>query len=143
MKRSLPFIVSLGACIALTGGLASGQASEELACEKTRAEVKAECVQFLKTHRWNEGLGTYVLREGTRPPEGVRTREEVIAERDAFLSTHRYNNAKSMWEPIPGKARVVSTTEGCTRAEIAADCAAFMKTHKWNEGMSKYVEIKK
>ena len=33
---------------------------EPLACEMTRAEVKKDCVQFLKTHRFDEGMGTYV-----------------------------------------------------------------------------------
>jgi hypothetical protein len=146
MKRSLPIVASLGVCVALTGGLASGQTPEELACAKTRAEVRADCIQFLKTHRWDDGTGNYVLKADVRPPEGVKSREEVRMERNKFLAANRWNDAKSMWEPIPGKPRDVAAEPlSCdmTRAEVRNDCKAFLKTHRFDEGTGTYVLIKK
>ena len=146
MKISLPLVATLGVCAALVGGTASAQSPEELACAKTRAEVRNDCVQFMKTHRWDDGLGTYVLKEGAAVPEGVKTRAQIVAERNKFLASNRWNDAKSMWEPIPGKPRdVASEPLECkqTRAEIQKDCAAFMKTHRWDDATGTYVAIKK
>lgn len=146
MKRSLPFVATLGVCVALTGGLASAQTPEELACAKTRAEVRADCVQFLKTHRWDDGAGTYVLKSEAKVPEGVKTRDEVRMERNKFLAANRWNEAKGAWEPIPGKPRDVAAEPlSCdmTRAEVKADCRAFLKTHRFDEGTGTFVLIKK
>jgi len=146
MKISLPLVASLGVCVALVGGTASAQTPEELACAKTRAEVRNECVQFLKTHRWDDGAGTYVLKEGAAVPEGVKTRAQVVAERNKFLASNRWNDAKSMWEPIPGKPRDVAAEpleSKQTRAEFQKDCNAFMKTHRWDDATGTYVAIKK
>ena len=57
MKISLPLVASLGVCLALVGGTVSAQTPEELACAKTRAEVRADCVKFLQTHRWDDAAG--------------------------------------------------------------------------------------
>jgi hypothetical protein len=146
MKISLPLVASLGVCMALVGGAASAQTPEELACAKTRAEVRNDCVQFLKTHRWDDGLNTYVLKEGAAVPEGVKTRAQITAERNKFLASNRWNDGKSAWEPIAGKPRDVSAEPlecAKTRAEIQKDCAAFLKTHRWDDGTSTYVLIKK
>lgn len=148
MRISLPIAASLGVCAALVGSGVNAQvpqSPEDLACVKTRAEVKADCVQFMKTHTWNEGLGNWVLKTGARPPEGVVTREQVRAERNAFLATHTWNDGKSMWVPIPGKARdVASEPLACsqTRADVQKDCQAFLKTHRFDEGKGAYVPIK-
>ena len=146
MKISLPLVASLGVCAALVGGTASAQTPEELACAKTRPEVQKECVQFLKTHVWNDGLGTYVLKEGAAVPEGVKTRAQIVAERNKFLASNRWNDGKSAWEPIAGKPRDVSAEPlecAKTRAEIQKDCTAFLKTHRWDEASGTYVAIKK
>jgi hypothetical protein len=146
MKNSLPLVASLGVCVALVGGTAFAQTPEELACAKTRAEVRGDCVQFLKTHVWSDGANTYVLKSGVRPPEGVKAREEVIAERNKFLSANRWNDGKSMWEPIPGKPRDVGGQPmSCeqTRADVQKDCEAFLKTHRYDDGKGSYVQIKK
>ena len=146
MKNSLPIVASLGICFALVGGMASAQTPEELACAKTRAEVKGECVQFLKTHVWNEGLGTYVLKSGVNPPEGVKTRQQIVAERNKFLAANRWDDGKTMWVPIAGKPRDVANEPlecAKTRPEVQKDCNAFLKTHRWDDGASTYVLIKK
>lgn len=146
MKLSLPIVALLGVCAALAGGTVSAQSPEELACAKTRAEVRGDCVQFMKTHVWNEGMGTYVLKQGATVPEGVKTRAQITAERNTFLASHRWNDGKSMWEPIAGKPRdVASEPLECknVRADVQKDCVAFLKTHRWDEGASTYVLIKK
>ena len=146
MRLSLPLVASVGICAALAGGAVNAQSPEELACAKTRAEVRNECVQFMKTHTWNDGLGTYVLKQGAPVPEGVKTRAQIVAERNAFLASNRWNNAKSAWEPIPGKPRdVASEPLECklTRADVQNDCNAFMKTHRWDEATGTFVAIKK
>jgi hypothetical protein len=143
MRISLPFVATLGVCAALASGTAFAQTPEEVACAKTRAEVKADCIQFLKTHRWDEGAGNWVLKTGVRPPEGVKSREEIKAERDKFLAVNRWNDGKTAWEPIPGKARDLSKEPlGCdlTRADVKKDCAQFMKTHRFDEGLGIYVK---
>jgi len=146
MKNSLPLVASLGLCVALVGGTASAQTPEELACAKTRAEVRNDCVQYLKTHVWNDGLGTYVLKQGASAPEGVPTRAQIVGERNKFLAANRWNDGKGMWEPIPGKPRDVAAEPlECkqVRADIQKDCTAFLKTHRWDEGKGTYVAIKK
>jgi hypothetical protein len=146
MKNSLPLVASLGMCVALVGGTAMAQSPEELACAKTRAEVRNDCVQFLKTHVWNDGLGTYVLKEGAAPPEGVKTRAQVVAERNQFLAANKWDDGKSAWVPIAGKPRDTSNEPlECTktRAEIQKDCVQFLKTHRFDEGKGAYVPIKK
>jgi len=145
MKINLPLVASLGVCMALVGGTASAQTPEELACAKTRAEVRADCVQFLKTHVWDDGVGNYVLKSGARTPEGVKSREDIRMERNKFLAANRWNDAKSMWEPIPGKARDVAAEPlecGKVRGEVQKDCAAFLKTHRWDDAKSMYVPVK-
>lgn len=143
MRNSLPLVASLGVCVALVGGTASAQTPEELACAKSRAEVRAECVQFLKTHVWDDGAGTYVLKSGVRPPEGVKSRDEIRMERNKFLATNRWNDAKSMWEPVSGKPRdVAGEPLECekTRSEVQKDCNAFLKTYRWDDARSMYVK---
>jgi hypothetical protein len=146
MKISLPLVASLGVCAALVGGTVSAQSPEELACAKTRAEVRADCVKFLQTHVWDDGLGTYVLKKEAAVPEGVKTRAQITAERNKFLAAHRWNDGKGMWEAVPGKPRdVASEPLECkaVRSDVQKDCVAFMKTHRWDEGTGTYVAIKK
>lgn len=146
MSLSLPRVASVGICAAVAGGTVSAQSPEELACAKTRAEVRNECVQFMKTHTWNDGLGAYVLKQGAPVPEGVKTLAQIVAERNAFLASNRWNDVKSAWEPITGKPRdVASEPLDCkmTRADVQKDCVAFMKTHRWDEATGTYVAVKK
>lgn len=146
MKTSLPLVATLGVCAALVGGMASAQTPEELACAKTRAEVRADCIQFLKTHQWNDGLGTYVLKQGAAVPEGVPSRTQIVAERNKFLAANRWNDGKGMWEPIPGKPRdVAADALECKvmRGDVQKDCVAFLKTHRWDDGKAMYVPVKK
>jgi hypothetical protein len=147
MRIGLPVTAVIGACLALWAGSASAQQAEPVACAKTRAEVKADCIQFLGTHTWNEGKGEWVLKangkKAAKTPEGVPTRAQIRAERNKFLAANKWDEGKTEWLPL-SKPREVSGDLSCekTRAEVRADCNAFMKTHRWDELSSAYVPIK-
>lgn len=147
MRTNLPVAAVMGACLAFGVGSASAQ-DEALACAKTRAEVKAECTQFMKTHTWNEGKGEWVAKgdgkAAAKTPEGVPTRAQIRADRNKFLASNRWDDGKSAWVPIAAP-RDVGGDLSCdkTRAEVQADCNAFMKTHRFDEGKGTYVPIKK
>lgn len=117
-------------------------AATDASCPRTRAEVRAECVEFLRTHRWDEGAGGYVPLAGSKgqatvaPPEGVKTRAEVRAERDAFLRSHRWIEASSTWEPVDGAPRKLSTL---SRAQLRKEMRAFVRSYTWDEATQSYV----
>ena len=147
MKTSLPIAAVIGACLAFGVGSASAQ-DEAMVCAKTRAEVKADCTQFMKTHTWDEGKGEWIAKSGgkaaAKTPEGVPTRAQIRAERNKFLASNRWDDGKSAWVPIAAP-RDVGGDLSCdkTRSEVQADCKAFMKTHRFDEGKGAYVPIKK
>lgn len=148
MRTSLSIAAVMGACLALGAGSAIAQSTEPLACAKTRAEVKADCTQFMKTHTWDDGKTAWVAKATGKPaaktPEGVPSSAQMRAERNKFLSENKWDDGKTMWVPISGK-RDVGGDLSCekTRAEVKADCQAFMKTHRYDEGTGTYVPIKK
>ncbi len=126
-----------------TLALAQVQGTQAATCERTRAEVRDECIQFMRTHRWDESKGDYVSRVTGKAasdlPEGVKSRAEVRAERDAFLKAHRWNDRKGMWEPLAGEPRDLVTR---SRAEVRQETEAFMRTHRWDEETESYVELR-
>lgn len=127
----------------LTSGASMAQEPQKLVCEKTRAEVRNECIDFLQKHRWDEERGDYVRKStgrpdgGLVPPEGVKTREQIRAERDAFLRAYRWNEINGTWDPLGKQPRLVSKL---SRAEMRKETTAFMKTHQWDDAMGAYVE---
>jgi hypothetical protein len=131
------------AMLALLGALASpapllAQTSPSTAAPgTTRAQVKMERAEFLKSHRWDSATDTWVIRPGFEPPEGVKTRAEIKAERDEFLSKHRWDEARSDWVPRAGAPRVVSSV---SRAQVKAETVQFMKTHRWDESKEEWVD---
>ena len=136
------------AALALCAGAqvqAQGQPPEVMACERTRAEVRNECVEFMRTHSWDEVTGDYVPRLASKgkaavqPPEGVKKRAEVRAERDSFMKANRWNDAKGQWEPVAGVPRDISKL---SRDEVKKETHAFMRTHRWDEASQSYVDRK-
>lgn len=102
----------------------------------TRAEVKMERAEFLKTHRWDVRTETYVLRDHVTPPAGMKTRAEIKAERDDFLSKHRWEGENG-WVRIAAAPRDVSTVP---REQFRSETAQFLKTHRWDEENDRWVE---
>lgn len=103
----------------------------------TRAQVKMERAEFLKSHRWDPASDTWVLRPGFEPPEGAKTRAQIKAERDEFLSKHRWDEAQGDWVPRAGAPRVMSSL---SRAQVKAETVQFMKTHRWDEAKEEWVD---
>lgn len=116
----------------------SAEASKQ--CLRTRAEVRNECIAFMKTHQWDEQVGDWVSKDGRKAaaklPEGVTSRAKIRAERDAFLKANKWNEASGQWEPLGAKPREVSKL---SRDEVQKETAAFMKTHVWDEALEAYV----
>jgi hypothetical protein len=96
----------------------------------TRSRVKMERNDFLKSHRWDEASGAWMLQKGMDPPEGVMSRAEVKAARDTFLSKNRWDETAGSWKPVAGEPRNMSAM---SRAEVRADTARFTKSHRWDE----------
>lgn len=140
-------MTAAGAMIAAAAGMANvaqaqtpavaAAASEQ--CLRTRAEVRDECIAFVKTHQWDEQAGDWVSKAGRKPaakvPEGVTPREKIRAERDAFLRANKWNELNGQWEPLGAKPRDVSKL---SRAEVQKETTAFMRTHTWDEALSGY-----
>lgn len=133
-RQWLPIV--LASCGLFASTMAQAQAGAEAGCAKTRAEVQQECIDFLKTHRWSELEGSYVLKTEAKVPEGVKTREEIRAERDKFMRTHRWSNIEARWIPLTQPRDITKIS----RAEVRQETQAFMKTHRWDEVSGTYVE---
>jgi hypothetical protein len=131
------------AMLALLGALGSpapvlAQTSPSTAAPgTTRAQVKMERAEFLKSHLWDPATDTWVLRPGFEPPEGVKTRVQIKAERDEFLGKNRWDDATGSWVPRAGAPRVVSSL---SRAQVKAETVQFMKTHRWDESKEEWVD---
>lgn len=135
-----PPLVRRGARLALLAllactGLAQAQ-TPAAAAPLTRAQVKMEREEFMRTHRWHEATQTWMLRDGVEPPAGVKTRAEVKAERDAFVRTHRWDERVSGWVPREPAPREPG---GLSRAEVKRDTVQFLRTHVWDEATETYV----
>lgn len=126
MKRStvLPMLIGIG--FALASGTISAQ--------ETRAKVKMDRDEFLKTHQWDEQRATYIMKSSAEPPAGVKTRAEIKAERDAFLSKNRFDEPSSRWVPLKTE-RDMSTL---TRQQVKRDAEMFNRTHTWNSETATY-----
>lgn len=135
----VPFVrrcsaLALAALLACPG-LAQAQ-TQAADAPLTRAQVKMEREEFMRTHRWHEATQTWMLRDGVEPPAGVKTRAEVKAERDAFVRTHRWDERVSGWvprEPAPRESSSLS------RAQVKRDTVQFLRTHVWDEATETYV----
>jgi hypothetical protein len=136
MKKQPTLAVLAFATSLLMGGAAlaqlpgKGDKTESADASSTRMRVKMERNDFLKSHRWDETAGTWMLQKGVEPPEGVMSRAEVKAARDTFISKNRWDETAGGWKPLTGEPRNMATM---SRAEVRADTARFMKSHRWDE----------
>lgn len=133
-------MTTIAAVFAVAGAAQAQTAAADPTCPRTRAEVRNECIAFMKTHQWSEEAGDWVLKSGGKPaaklPEGVTPRAKIRAERDAFLRVNKWNEATAQWEPLGAKTRDVSKL---SRDEVKKETAAFMRTHEWDETAGSYV----
>jgi hypothetical protein len=138
MKKSFaaPCLLTL-AFLATPGWSQTPAAGIDPASSPTRAQVKMDRDEFLKTHRWDEPTETWMLKVGVEPPVGVKSRAEVKLARDRFLANNRWDQMAGGWVPIKEGPRELSTL---SRATVRADTAQFMKTHRWDEALEQWVD---
>ena len=134
--KTIPLAAAITAAW-LFGAAAQAQtAADTSTAPLTRAEVKMETAEFLKTHQFDEARAVWELKPGFEPPAGVKPRAEVKAERDAFLRTHRYQEPTGWVELKPGPRNLGTMT----RAQLAAETKQFLATHTFDELKGVYVE---
>ena len=131
MKRNhaSPLFWALALAVVTTWGPAQA-ADPAAAVSPTRAQVRMETKDFLKTHRWDESNDTWVLKSGVEPPTGVMSRAVVKAQRDEFLRLNRWDEPTDTWKsrsPVPAQASTL------TREQVRADTLAFTRSHHWSE----------
>lgn len=95
----------------------------------TRAQVKMERDDFIKSHQWDEAGHTWVLKPGFEPPAPMKGRAEVLKERDEFLRNNRWDTASGSWIPL-AQPRVMSQL---SREQVKRETREFLRTHEWDE----------
>jgi hypothetical protein len=137
MKRLQALPLVLGLLLAGTAGVVSAQgAGGQTAASPTRAQVKMEREEFLKTHRWDAGAENWVMKPEFEAPGDLKSRAEVKAAREEFLRNTRWDPATTAWVPL-AKPRDLSTM---TREQVRAETQQFARTHHWDEVTQNWVE---
>lgn len=112
-------------------GPAFAQAADVAATEPlTRAQVRMERAEFVKSHRWDEASSNWVLKPGFDAPTGMKTRAQVMAERDEILRNNQWDENTGTWVPLKAKPREMSTL---SREQVRKETAEFVRTHRWDE----------
>jgi hypothetical protein len=128
----------LGLSIILVSGAATAQTgASSAAASPTRAQVKMDRDEFMKTHYWDAYDAKWILDEGVEPPEGVKTRMNIRAERDEFLRNNRWDNQKSIWIPLGAQPRDLGKM---TRVEEQEETHRFAMTHSFNSFTQQWTE---
>jgi hypothetical protein len=104
---------------------------------KTRAQVIAERDEWLRTHRWDNCLDDWVVKDEFKTPEVMCTRDEVRKERDEWLRTHRWDPGAEVWVPLKPQPRELSTL---TREQVRKETIEFLRTHEWDDAISAWKE---
>jgi len=106
----------------------------------TRAQVQAECADFMKTHEWSEARGGWVLRPGVKAPaRSAKTSAQIQAETEAFLRNNRWDETRSRFVSLKGAPRDVGMM---TREQVKKETAEFLRTHEWDDVKSAFVTCK-
>ena len=141
-KTALVIVQSLSLGLLAAGLVQAQTAATTVAAAApgaTRAQVKMERDEFLRTHRWDETSDVWTLQDNVDPPMGVKSRAEVRAGRDAFLRNNRWDELNGMWKPRTPAAREPAAK---SRAEVRAETIRFTKTHRYDEATEVWVERK-
>lgn len=122
-----------------TAGSALAQSADpSAAASPSRAQVRMETKEFLKTHRWDEPSDTWLLKSGVEPPTGVVPRAVVKAQRDEFLRLNRWDEPSNTWIVRKPAAPTISAL---TRAQVRMETKAFIRTHRWDEDTEAWVAM--
>jgi hypothetical protein len=125
--RVLPLFLAL--LFGATTGLVSAQTTAATAAPQSRAQVKMERDEFIRTHHYDTESENWVLRVGIEPPMGVKTRVEIKGERDTFMRNNRFDTVSQAWIPLKATPRDLNAM---TREQVRAETLAFVRTHTWN-----------
>ncbi len=136
MKTLKLLPIALAFTLAATLGSAFAQnAPAKTEAPATRAQVKMDTAEFMKTHRW-EGEN-WVLKSDVEAPAGVKSRADVKADTTKFLSLNRWDQPSESWIPVKGKPRDMSLL---TRAQVRAETVQFHRTHEIDDTTQDWVD---
>lgn len=133
-----PLVLLLSAAIlALAGHPSQAQQTPSASTTSglTRAQVKMERDEFIKSHRWDETSETWVLKQGFEPPAPMKGRAEVLKERDEFLKSNRFDATTGSWIPL-AQPRVISQL---SREQVRKETREFVRTHEWDEAAEAWI----
>jgi hypothetical protein len=137
-----PLVLLLSAAIlALAGHPSQAQQTPSTSTSSglTRAQVKMEREDFIKSHRWDSANETWVLRPEFEPPSGMKTRAQVRQDREEFLSKNKWDATTEAWIPL-AKPRTLSQL---TREQVRNESREFLRTHDWDAVAEAWVLRKK
>lgn len=134
MKFSITHSLAAASLVLGMSALVAGPVQAQ-SSNLTRAQVKMDRDTFLSMARYDEVVGSWVLKDMAMP-QGVPSRDEIKAMRDTFLSMNTWNNEESKWVPVAGAPRDMSKL---TRAQVKAETTRFLKMHRFDESTSSWV----
>jgi hypothetical protein len=137
MQQKTLVLMLSAAILALAGHPSQAQQSPSTPAPAamTRAQVKMERDEFIKTHRWDAGNETWVLKQGIEPPGSMKGRAEVRQERDEFLKNNRWDASANSWIPLV-KPREISQL---SRDQVRKETQQFLRTHEWDTAAEAWI----
>jgi hypothetical protein len=130
--------VVMGLLLASSVTLSSAQSATGAAVTPlTRAQVKMERDDFLKSHTYDSATETWMVKKGFEAPAGMKTRAEIKAERDEFMRNNRYDTATEAWISIKSQPRDMS---GLSREQVREETRQFVRTHAWDDVKGAWLE---
>jgi hypothetical protein len=130
MQQKTLVLMLSAVVLALTGHSSHAQQATQSAspAPQTRAQVKMERDEFIKSHRWDSTTENWVFKPEYEPPAQMKGRAEVRKERDEFLKNNRWDITTETWVPLV-KPRVLSQL---SREAVKQETRAFLLTHEWD-----------
>lgn len=127
-----------GLIFACTAGVVNAQsAGEQAGAPLTRAQVKMERDEFIRTHQYDQATETWILKPGIEAPAGMKSRAEIKAARDEFLRNNRFDSATETWVPLKAEPRNLSTM---SREQVREETRHFVRTRRWDDLTQTWVE---
>jgi hypothetical protein len=127
-----PLALMLSATILAFAGhhsQAQQAASTAATAATTRAQVKMERDDFVKSHRWDPASETWILRPEFEPPAGMKSRAEVRRDRDEFLKKNKWDAATETWVPLQQPRQISQLS----REQVRKETREFLRTHEWDD----------
>jgi hypothetical protein len=126
-------------CLAGLGAHAQQATTVPGTSATTRAQVKIEREEFIKSHRWDPVIDDWALKPGYEPPVGVKDRAQVREERNEFLKNNRWDPVTDDWVPL-SKPRVITRL---SRDQVKRETREFLRTHEWDVANEVWMDKRK